>query len=156
MSPRDPQVIGTLAITLDSIGRKAEAIEAYRETLKYDPKNGAVLNNLAYLLADSGGDLREALECAQRARDVLPNSAEVMDTVGWIYLKSNMTAPAVELFSYLVAKYPDSALFRLHYGMSLAQKGEKGKAVRELQQALKNGPTKDDEAKIRALLEKLR
>ncbi len=39
--------------------------------------------------------------------------------------------------------------------MALAQKGDKPKALKELQQALRSSPAKDEENKIRDLINKL-
>ena len=44
-------------------------------------------NNLAFLYADEGGNLDLALQLAQTAKQHLPNSAEVDDTLGWVYYK---------------------------------------------------------------------
>jgi hypothetical protein len=40
-------------------------------------------------------------------------------------------------------------------GQAYAQKGEKEKAIQELQLALKSNPQKDEETQIRQLLQKL-
>ena len=39
--------------------------------------------------------------------------------------------------------------------MALAQKGDRPKAIKELQEALKSGPTREEREKIQALLTKL-
>jgi hypothetical protein len=61
----------------------------------------------------------------------------------------------VRLFSDLVTKEPDNPKFHYHYGMALYEKGDKPSTKRELEIALKDKPSKDDEAKIRDLLAKL-
>jgi Flp pilus assembly protein TadD len=155
LAPENARVLSTLALVLDGSGRKPEAMEVYDAAIKVDPKNGFLLNNLAYLLAETGGDLKRALELAQSARALLPNMPDVADTVGWIYLKGNMVDPALELFRYLVAKRPENATFRVHLGMALLAKGDKEAARRELNDALKNNPSADDRAKVAEALQKL-
>ena len=54
-------MIGTLALVLDGSGKKEEAERAYRATLQLDPDNAIAMNNLAFLLAERGGDLDQAL-----------------------------------------------------------------------------------------------
>ena len=49
---------------------------------KLDPNSGTALENLAFLLAEHGGDLNDALTKAQRAKQLMPNVAEVSDTLG--------------------------------------------------------------------------
>lgn len=153
--PENPLVGSTLALTLDGAGRKQEARLAYEQTLKLDPSNGVALNNLAFLIAEAGGDLDQALTYAQRAKQALPSLLEVSDTLGWIYLKKNLSDNAIEIFNDLVKKQPNHSTYRYHLGMALSQKGDKPRALRELEQALKNNPTKDEAGKIRDLMTKI-
>ncbi len=48
---QNPEVLGTMASTLDGQGKYAEAIQFYRAALKAQPDQEEVLNNLAWLLA---------------------------------------------------------------------------------------------------------
>jgi tetratricopeptide (TPR) repeat protein len=153
--PDNPLVISTLALILDSAGRKQEARIAYEQCLKLDPRNGVALNNLAYLLAENNGDLDQALTYAQRAKQILPQLNEISDTLGWIYLKKNLTDNAIETFHDIVTKQPTHSTYRYHLGMAYVQKGDKMKASQELQKALKNNPPKDEKDKIEQLLQKL-
>ena len=141
--PDNSVVESTLALVLDVSGRHEEAVRHYREVLRIDPKNGMALNNLAFRLAESGGDLQEALALAQRAREAVPNLIEVEDTLGWIYLKQNQSDKAISAFSGLVEKQPENAEFHYHLGMALVQKGDPAGAARELETALKKHPSKE-------------
>src|SRR5262249_10856853 len=51
--PQNAIVLSTLALTLDSAGRRPEAQQVYEATLKVQPDNAVALNNLAFLLADN-------------------------------------------------------------------------------------------------------
>jgi tetratricopeptide (TPR) repeat protein len=113
------------------------------------------LNNLAFLLAENHGDLDQALTYAQRARQLLPHFPDVSDTLGQIYLKKQLTDSALDTFKEIVALQPARAIYRYHLGQAYAQKGEKEKAIQELQLALKSNPQKDEETQIRQLLQKL-
>ena len=153
--PDNPVVLSTLALALDGMGRKAEARKIYESTLKADPDNGVALNNLAFLIADSGGDLDQALTLAQRAKQMLPNTAEVSDTLGLIYLRKNLSDNAIDIFRDLVSKQPGQPTFHYHLGMAFSQKGDRPKAVEQLQQALRDNPSLDERAKIQQLLSQL-
>jgi tetratricopeptide (TPR) repeat protein len=145
-----------LALGLAAAGRKQEAKEAYEQSIKLNPQDGVALNNLAFMIAESNsGDLDQALTYAQRAKQVLPNLTEVSDTLGWIYLKKNMSDNAMDVFQGLVNQKPDNPTYRFHLGMALAQKGDKPQALRELQRALRSNPGKDEETKIKDLISKL-
>jgi tetratricopeptide (TPR) repeat protein len=154
--PGNAMVVNELAVALQSADRKQEAREAYEQAVKMEPQNGFALNNLAFLIAESNaGDLDQALTYAQRAKQALPNLSEVSDTMGWIYLKKNMTDNAMDIFQGLVDKMPGNSTYRYHLGMAYAQKGDKPRALKEFQQALRSSPAKDEENKIRDSINKL-
>ena len=153
--PENGVVLSTLGLVLDSAGRWSEARQVYEAVLKLDPNNGVALNNLAFLLSEHGGDLDDALTKAQRAKQLLPDLNEVSDTLGWIYLKKNLTDNAIDIFKDLVNKVPAEAVFRYHLGMAYSQKGDKTRALKELQDALKYNPTKEDRDKIQQLITRL-
>ncbi len=154
--PVNSMVVEELALALQFSGRKQEARDAYEQAIKLDPQNGVALNNLAFLMADTGlGDLDTALTYAQRAKQAMPNLSEVSDTLGWIYLKKNMSDNAKDVFQTLVNEKPENSTYRFHLGMAYAQKGDKPKALQELQRALHSGPSKEEEGKIKDLISKL-
>jgi tetratricopeptide (TPR) repeat protein len=154
--PGNALVVSELALTLQSADRKTEAREAYEQAVKLDPQSVVALNNLAFLIAEGGsGDLDQALTYAQRAKQLRPTLPEVSDTLGWIYLKKNMTDNAMDIFQELVNRMPGNSTYRFHLGMAYAQKGDKPKALKELQTALRSSPAKDEENKIRDLINKL-
>jgi tetratricopeptide (TPR) repeat protein len=153
--PDNGTVLSTLALSLDGAGRRTEARQTYELALKADPNNGVALNNLAFLLADAGGDLEQALTLAQRAKQLLPNLTEVSDTLGLIYLHKNLSENAVDIFKDLVTKEPNRSTYRYHLGMAFSQKGDKPRALQELQQALKENPSKEEKEKIQQLMSRL-
>jgi len=153
--PDNSLVVSTLAQALDIAGRKPEAVQTWEQAVKLDPRNAVALNNLAFLMAESGGDLDQALTYAQRAEQMMPSMNEVSDTLGWIYLKKNLSDNAMDIFQRLVTRAPDNSTYRYHLGMALSQKGDRPRAIKELQQALHSNPSKEEEGKIRDLIGKL-
>jgi tetratricopeptide (TPR) repeat protein len=144
-----------MALLLDAIGKRDQAKPVYEQILKIQPDQPVALNNLAFIKAEEGVDLDQALTMAQRARQKNPASDDIADTLGWIYIKKSLSEEAVRIFRDLVQKEPKNPNFHYHYGMALAQKGDKISAKKELEQALQNKPSKDDEAKIRQTLQTL-
>ena len=153
--PDNMMIISTLALTLDHAGRWNEARQMYEAALKLDPNNGIAMNNLAFLMAEHNGDLDDALTKGTKAKQLLPNTPEVADTLGWIYLKKNLSDNAIEIFKDLVQKAPNQSTFRYHLGMALSQKGDRPKAIKELNDALKYNPPKEERDKIQLLLSRL-
>lgn len=59
------------------------AAEAFRALLKLDPGQLDAQNNLAWMLAESGENVAEAVELAQRATDARPGDANFRDTLAF-------------------------------------------------------------------------
>jgi tetratricopeptide (TPR) repeat protein len=153
--PDNIMVLSTLALVLDGASRKPEAKQFYEAILKLNPNDPVVLNNLAFLLAETGGDLDDALTKAQHAKQIRPDLYEVSDTLGWIYLKKGMADNAIDVFKDLVAKEPHHATYRFHLGMAYSQKGDKTKALDQLKEALKLNPARDEKDKIQQMITRL-
>ena len=74
----------------EASGHYADAIVHYRKALALDGGNVFALNNLAYLLARDPAHIEEALGMARRAREQVPESPEVLDTLGWLYYRKGL------------------------------------------------------------------
>ena len=79
-------------------GNQKAALEDFRQVVAADPGNAEALNNLAYLLAEYGNQPAEALQYAQKAKELAPENAAYSDTLGWIlYRKGLYTLAVAEL-----------------------------------------------------------
>jgi Flp pilus assembly protein TadD len=150
-NPAKTEYMLLLGAVLSASGRPEDARQQYRRVLTLDPTNTGAMNNLAYNLADTGVNLDEAYVLATQASQRDP-SPDVLDTLGWVYLKKNMAESSIKIFDELALRFPNNALYRYHRGMALLQKGERVRAKAELIAALAQKPSKRDEAKIRAAL----
>ncbi len=133
----------------------AESQRAHRRALSLSPDLVASLNDLAYNLAEHGGDVNEALKFAERAVELAPRSALANDTLGWIYVKKGVYLKAVshlEPASQILVNHPE---VQYHLGMAYAGLGEKDKARASLQRALELSATFPGEEKARKTLEEL-
>jgi tetratricopeptide (TPR) repeat protein len=153
--PDNPVTIRDLGMLYEELGKKDVAKQYYERALKLDANDPLALNNLAYLIAENNGDLNEALSYAQRAKQRLPTFTEITDTLGWIYMKKNLTDNAIDNFKTLVVQAPGNPIYHYHYAMALNQKGDRETARKECQAALADKPNKSQEDQIRQLLSKL-
>jgi len=144
----------SLADALARAGRTNEARSQFEKVVKTHPENAPALNNAAFFLADSGGDLDEALRLAQHALEKVPGQPGFSDTVGYIYLKKGLNDSALQTFRNLARKYPH-AIFHYHFGLALYMGGDKPAARKELQYALAGNPSPEDKARIEELLHKI-
>ena len=155
LQPGDAKTLYELGVLYERLGRLQEAVPVYAASVKIDGGNIRALNNLAYAMSETGGDLDQALTFAQRAQQLAPGRLEISDTVGSIYLKKNLPDEALEIFEKIVQKSPSEAIFRYHFAMALLQNGDVAKAKQELEKALASHPTPDDAEKIQAQLAKI-
>lgn len=151
----DVKPLIALALIYDSQGRREDSRKAYENVLKVEPDNPIALNNLAFMKADEGVDLDQALTYAQKAQQKLTANTDVRDTLSLIYLRKNLTDDALRMLRDLVKAQPDRATFRLHLAMALYQKGDKDGARRELEMASKNKPSPSEQTRIKEMMAKV-
>ncbi len=155
LSPKNVEATLRLGFVLELAGKYKDAIAAYRDVLAINPDVPIAMNNIAYLLAETGGDLDEALRLAQGALQRIPQQSYISDTIGWVMLKRNQPDAAMQIFSTLVRKYPDEPVFHYHMAATFLQKGDRSHARAEAQVALLQKPTPDQERKLRALMARM-
>jgi len=143
------------ALVLETTGQTADVAERYRAVLKLDPNNWVALNNLAYRLAEDGGDLDVALEYAQHAREGQPDSEDVADTLGLIYLKKGMPDQAIATLGRAMQKNQRSVPVRSHLAAALDQKRDVAPWMQELRIALRRNYSAENERRITELLQNI-
>ncbi len=136
----------------EQLGKRSEAIASYRKALAEIPDNPVILNNLAYLLAETGGDLDEALRLASTGARKAPGNPNLQDTLAWVHLKKGNASAALPILSSITEKYPNDATFRYHYATALLRSGDRTQAREQLETALSKQPAKPLEQEIRVLL----
>ena len=155
LSPNGPNVLHYLMVTLNSLGRKREALGICERLLKLRPEDPLVLNNAAFLLAETGGDLDRALTYAQRATRAAPNEPEFFDTLGWVLLKKGLAASALEVFQQLVLQRPENPAYRYRLASIHSQIGQKQMARKEAEEGLRRNPSPEVARQLKDLLEDL-
>ena len=150
--PDEPQ-----ATFADEDEEKKEATDAYNKVLSIDPDNALVLNNLAYMTADSGtnANLDQALTYAERAKKRAPDSADVSDTLGFVYYKKDLNSEALRIFRQLTTDHPQNFTFRLHLAMALLKSGDRQSAKDEATKAAQSAATPDEKSKINSLMSQI-
>jgi tetratricopeptide (TPR) repeat protein len=154
----DPKNVNALlneAMLFELQGKKDKAGEMYNRILGLDPENWLALNNMAFLNADSGTNLDQAMTWAERAKKKQPNSAEISDTLGYVYLKKNRTAEALQIFKQVVQESPKNSTFHLHLAMALLKGGDKEGARSEAQKALESSTVPEQQNKIRLFVDQI-
>ncbi len=148
--PHNIKALLQIAQIEDRAGRRTEAISYYEKALQENSKNPPALNNLAYLLADTGKDPDRALELAQQVKALLPDSPTVDDTIGWAYYKKGLFHPALDYLKKASAS--NSPVRMCHLAMTYYQLGDRHQAYTLLLAAMKADPSLPEAKEAMALL----
>ncbi|MBI1791140.1 MAG: tetratricopeptide repeat protein [Acidobacteria bacterium] len=128
-----------LAMVEELDGNRAVAIDYYRKVIAAEPNNILAVNNLAYLLADFANQPDEALRLAQQAKEAAPESSAIDDTIGWAYYQKGIYQSAVTHLESAVNR-GSSAVKNYHLAMAHYKMGNRDRAQKYLQTALKQDP----------------
>jgi cellulose synthase operon protein C len=134
-------------------GDKRQAAEQYQLILQRQPKHVAALNNLAWLYYETGD--QRALATAREAYALAPQSAAIMDTLGWILVQSGQVAEGLSLLEKAAAPANAPAEIKYHYAAALARSGAKDQAKEQLRQLLGTQDLFDSRAEAQQLLVEL-
>jgi tetratricopeptide (TPR) repeat protein len=145
-----------VAMLLQAQNRTDEARKRFEAVVERNPKAVAAANNLAWIYAETGGDLDRALQLATTARQAAPNEPKIVDTIGWIYFKKNLPLLAVPEFEKAIALDPSNAAFHHHLGLALIAGGQSAKGTAALQRALTLQPNYPAANEVRQLIAKHR
>ena len=108
--------------------------------LRNTPDDPVALNNLAFLLADTGGDTKEALDMVTTAIRKAPNVPQLQDTMAWIQIKRHNSAEALQILKTLSHDFPNDNTFRYHYAVALIESGDRAGARQQAETALSKKP----------------
>ena len=140
-APNSPDLRRAEIYVYTNIGRHAlnsgannEARDAFEKVLQIEPNNVLALNNLAWMYHLQGR--LKALELAEKAHSLNPESVSVLDTLGWILLGHGENERAVQLLARAAETQAGEGDIKYHYAVALQRIGRHEEALAELQAAL--------------------
>ena len=89
---------------------------------------------------------------AQRARQKLPGSPDIADTLGWIYIKKNLSDDAVRVFKELSKGPSQSVPSTITTAWRCCRRATGPRPSASWRRRCKDNPSKDEAGKIRDLL----
>jgi tetratricopeptide (TPR) repeat protein len=155
LSKRQPGNVGAstmVAMIRQAQDRHDEAMQRYEQIVLANPRAAVASNNLAWMYAERDVRIDEALQLAQNAKRELPEQPEVLDTLGFIYLKKKLPALAVPELRLAVEKDPKNPEYRYRLGLAYSETGNIPAARQEFEQALKLRPDFEGADDARRLL----
>jgi tetratricopeptide (TPR) repeat protein len=150
------QAYFALAIADERAGNMNGAVAHYRKVLEEDPANVPALNNLAYHLANDTSEnetnqLDQALQYAQKVKELAPGSVSVDDTIGWVFYRKGLYDSAVKYLEAATAKNA-TAVGKYHLAMAYAKTGSQLRGARMLAEARRMDDRLPEAAAAEALL----
>lgn len=146
--PRDAEVRLYLGNRLYAEGKyELAAIEFFR-IVEADPKHAYAFNNLASAYLKRGDDTR-ALKAAQAAYALLPDDADVLDTLGVALVRTGKAEEGAQAIKKALGRRPDVVEYHVHFAVALAKAGDRaaGRAVVEALSGRGSPPVLDAEAR---------
>lgn len=131
---------------------KAEA--DLKKALELDENQGLTLNYLGYVWIDQNINLKEGMALVSKALEKTPDDGYYRDSLGWGYFRLKDYTRAVSELERAVVTRPDDPTINDHLGDAYWEVGRKLEAKFQWKQALDLKPEPEEEAKIKAKLEK--
>lgn len=137
INPKAVQVYMLKGVIYEAQKQQGHAQTEYEKALRIDPKFAPAANNLAWIYAEHGGNIDQALSLAQIAKERFPDDPGISDTLGWILYKKNIFLKAISHLEASAEKLPENPVVRYHLGMAYFKDGRKVLAKTELESALR-------------------
>jgi len=151
--PKDRDVRAYLAeLAVEKRDYRA-AVAHYKSMLEIRSDDALALNNLAYF----SGELKDpkALEYAERARNLAPNNAAILDTYGVLLTDRGEVKRGIEMLQKAVSLAPASTGIRLNLARALIKDGQKAAAKKELEALAQLGDRFSGQAEVASLMKTL-
>ena len=137
--PNETSVRYARALVAEKLG-DLDMVESDLQTiLKQEPANAQVLNALGYTLADRTNRYEEALTYIQRALELEPDDAAVVDSMGWVLYRMGNYSQAIEHLRRAAQLSQDPEI-AAHLGEVLWVSGDKDGALKIWEKSLKDNP----------------
>lgn len=127
------------SILLEEQGKLDLAEADLQHALVIEPNNPSLLNGLGYLLANKTNRYEEAFNLIEKALALRPESAAIIDSMGWVLFKQGKLKQAIKQLQLAYQKMPDSEV-AAHLGEALWENGQKDQARKVWKEHLKENP----------------
>ena len=149
--PESIEILYTRALAFEQLGDIDGAETDLRKILDLKPNDPDAMNALGYTLADRTDRYQEALVFIEKALEQKPESAAILDSMGWVLLKLGRLEEAEPYFVKAWEKSKDHEI-AAHYGELLWLLGRQQEAREIWDVGYESNPESD---KIRATIQRL-
>lgn len=138
--PDNVNILYARALTAEKIERLDVTFSDLEKIIKLDPANGQALNALGYTLVDRTDRLKEGLEYINKAYELNPGDAAILDSLGWANYRLGNHEEALKYLRLAFEKLKDAEI-AAHLGEVLWVMGEHDSARDIWDEALRATPT---------------
>lgn len=124
----------------DRAGRPTEAERYIGKYLVANPESSEALNYLAYMWAEQGRNLDQALAYVTKALRIEPDNGAYLDTLGWIHFKKGDAVAATTPLTRALKLEGESSTILDHLGDAWHARSEERKALALWRRALNAEP----------------
>ena len=135
-----PRTLYWYGVALEGAGDRPASLAALRRCLELDPDYAEALNHLAYVWAENGENLDQALDYSLRSLADNPDNAAFLDTLGWIYYRLDDIPEAVRHLHRAARLRPHDETITDHLADALSRANALGLDIPDLSPA----PSPDD------------
>jgi len=148
--PNHPDLLYEAAMVAEKQGKPEISEDLLRKLITVEPEHAQAYNALGYSLLDRKVRLEEAMKLVEKAYQLDPDNAAILDSMGWGYYLTGNLNKSVEFMRRAYAVYPDPEV-AAHLGEVLWQQGARDEAKNIWQANLKKNP---DNSVLKAVIKK--
>lgn len=146
--PGQPELLYDIALTAEKLERFDELEANLRKLIEVRPDHAHAFNALGYSLAERNLRLGEARELIEKALELSPNDAFIIDSFGWVLYRQGDLEAAVRELRRAYSDRPDAEI-GAHLGEVLWVMGERDEADKVWREALQSNP--DNETLLKTI-----
>jgi len=140
--PDNGELLYARALAAEKSGDTDALIADLELLISNEPNNANALNALGYFLADQNTRLDDAERYLEKAMQLKPDDAAIMDSLGWLRFRQGKFESARKLLETAYEMFPDGEI-AAHLGVVLWVTGEKSAAESIWEKALLDSPDHD-------------
>jgi tetratricopeptide (TPR) repeat protein len=148
--PNHPDLLYEAGMLEDQLGKHDEFEQMMRRVIEVNPEHAQAYNALGYSMLDRNEHIPEAMQLVEKAIQLAPDDAGIIDSVGWGYYREGNLDKSLEFLRRAFNTDPDPEI-AAHLGEVLWVRGEKEQAKKIWDDALKLHP---DNAALQAAMKK--
>jgi len=106
--PDHTKLLYAKAMLHEKLKEHAQAEQALRTLISRTPGDAHALNALGYSLTDRNQSLPEARALLEKAHQLRPDDAHILDSVGWVYYRLGRFDQAIDWLQKAFVRMPDA------------------------------------------------